>query len=551
MYLKLRFDCVIIQVYKYVYGGITMKKLRFLSLILVLCFVSALALTGCEEEATESSVATDSNTEESTDVSYSEYQDSTGKYFAVISGKNYTGKTVTFLTCSVNTTYESEILYNPYADDSKKTYVDGLTVTMPVVLNESLKLRSEAVEQLLGCKIEEMRVHDTGGRPGGGMAKAIREGNMSATSDYQIVVPCLYDGAMLSTEEMFYNLYNVEGLQIEAPWWNQEFNESMTYANQLYFTIGDIGIGNKSSTAALYVNLDLWNKNGISDKLGGNPYELVRNGKWTVDTVFEAASLISKDVDNSGVIDYKDEFGWGGQNDDMWSIFYGSGERIAQADKDGYPTLTMYNERSAKLMEKLQEFVQNDNYYISANDYFGIVEWPSVLVQEAFTSGRALFYNGNVGTVIELGVMEQHFGMVPVPKADETQDVYYSLVNPWSSTCFAIPTCVPSSELQMVSDVLNVMGAASMNIVSPNYKEILEYMKIRDDDSVDMLNNYILPNRGCDVGLAFRWGDLGTLLHNMASAQVGTFASSYEQKESIAQKQLEDTLEFFKDNENK
>lgn len=533
---------------KYVYGGNFMKKLRFLSLILVLCFVSALALTACEETGTESSAATDSNGDASTEVSYGEFQDSTGKYYAAPLG-SYPGKTVTFLTCNVNPTYESEILYNPYADSSKKTYADGSTVSMPEVLNDSLKLRSEVVEQILGVKIEEMKVLDSG-RPGGGMIKAIREGNMSATDEYHIVVPCIYDGATLSVESQLYNLLGEEfsDLLIKAPWWNQEFNDSMTYAGQLYFAIGDLGIVNKSSTAALYVNLELWEKNGISEKLGGNPYELVRAGKWTVDNVFEAASLISRDVDSSGAIDYKDEFGWGGQLDDMWSIFYASGERIAQADKDGYPTLTMYNERSAKLMEKLQEFVQNDEYYISANDYFGVVQWPSVLVQEGFTSGRALLYNGSVGTVIELGVMEQHFGMVPVPKADETQNIYYSLVNPWTSTCFAVPTCVPESELKMVIDVLNVMGATSLNVVSPNYKEILEYMKIRDDDSVDMLNNYILPNRGCDVGLAYRWGDLGTLLHNMASAQVGTFASAYQNKETTAQQQLEETIEFFKDN---
>ena len=385
-------------------------------------------------------------------------------------------------------------------------------------------------------------------RKNGEMLQAVVRGNLSSTTEYQVVVPCLYDGATLAIQGQLHNLLGVDGLQMDAPWWNQEFNDSMTYAGQLYFAIGDLGIVNKTSTAALYVNLELWEKNGISEKLGGNPYELVRAGKWTVDNVFEAASLISRDVDSSGDIDYKDEFGWGGQLDDMWSIFYASGERIAQADKDGYPTLTMYNERSAKLMEKLQEFVQNDEYYISANDYFGVVQWPSVLVQEGFTSGRALLYNGSVGTVIELGVMEQHFGMVPVPKADETQDIYYSLVNPWTSTCFAVPTCVPESELKMVIDVLNVMGAASLNVVSPNYKEILEYMKIRDDDSVDMLNNYILPNRGCDVGLAYRWGDLGTLLHNMASAQVGTFASAYQNKETTAQQQLEETVEFFKDN---
>lgn len=524
-----------------------MKHIRLFSLLLVLCVLSACLLTACNGEESESGEAEKDNSQ--TTIT-SIYQNADGKYVGSTSGNTYEGQTVTFLTCSVNTTYESEILYNPYADGKKDKYVDGTTVTMPEVLNNNLKLRAEYVESVLGLTIEEMKVHDTN-RPGGGMVTAIREGNLSATTDYQIVVPCLYDGASLAVEGQLYNLLGKEfdGLQIEAPWWNQEFNQSMTYGNQLYFTIGDIGIGNKSSTAALYVNLDMWDKNGLTEKFGGTPYELVREGKWTVDTVFEAASLISKDEDGSGAIDYKDTFGWGGQLDDMWSIFYASGERIAKADADGYPTLSMFNERSARLMEKLQEFVQNDDYYISANDYFGVVTWPSVLVQEGFTTGRSLFYNGNVGTVIELGVMEQHFGMVPVPKADEDQDTYYSLVNPWTSTCFAIPTCVIGDELTKAIDVLNVMGAESMNTVSPNYKEILEYMKIRDDDSVDMLNNYILPNRGCDVGMVYKWGALDTLLHDMASETVGTFASQYEAKKDSAQSALDETVEFFKDNE--
>ena len=84
-----------------------------------------------------------------------------------------------------------------------------------------------------------------------------------------------------------------------------------------------------------------------------------------------------------------------------------------------------------------------------------------------------------------------------------------------------------------------------------NYQEILEYMKIRDDDSADMLNNYILPNRGCDIGMVYKWGNLDTLLHDMASSNVGTFASSYEAKKEAAENALEETVDFFKDNENK
>ncbi len=515
-----------------------MKHTKLFAMLLIICLVCTLALTACDKDSgeQESSVAEQSG-------ATSPYQNASGKYVGSYS-KTYENETITFLTCSVNPTYESEILYN--------TYEDGTQQTIPEVLNDNLKFRADFVEDTLGITVEEQKVLDTA-RPGGGMCTHIREGNLSATEDYQIVVPCLYDGATLAVEGHLYNLLgkDFENLQIEAPWWNQDFNANMTYGGQLYFTIGDLGTVNKGATAALYVNLELWEKNGLSEKYGGTPYDLVRDGKWTVDTVFEAVTTFGSDDDNSGVIDYKDTFGWGGQLDDMWSIFYASGEKIAKPDADGYPAITIYNERSAKLMEKLQELVQNKEHYISANDYFGVVQWPSVLVEEGFTDGRALFYNASVGTVINLGVMEQAFGMVPVPKADETQEDYYSLVNPWTSTCFAVPTCVVGEKLTMAIDVLNVMGAESLNTVAPNYQEILEYMKIRDDDSADMLNNYILPNRGCDVGMVFKWGKLDTLLQEMASQNIGTFASNYEAKKDAAQTALEETIEFFKDNEGK
>ncbi|MBR5858560.1 MAG: hypothetical protein IKZ05_01420, partial [Clostridia bacterium] len=395
-----------------------MKLTKLFSLLLVICFASVLLLTACNNggEVTESSKTEQSGVT-------SPYQNANGKYVGSYS-KVYDDETITFLTCSVNTTYESEIIYN--------TYEDGTERTMPGALNDNLKYRADFVEETLGVTVLEMRVHDTS-RPGGGMCNYIREGNLSATEDYQIVVPCLYDGATLAVEGHLYNLLGkeFESLQIEAPWWNQSFNENMTYGGQLYFTIGDLGTVNKGATAALYVNLELWSSNGLESTYGGTPYDLVREGKWTVDLVFEAAKTFGKDDDGSGKIDYKDTFGWGGQLDDMWSIFYGSGEKIAQADASGYPAITIYNERSAKLMEKLQELVQDKEHYISANDYFGVVQWPSVLVEQGFTDGRALFYNASVGNVINLGgAMEKAFGMLPVPKADAQQDNYYSLVNP-------------------------------------------------------------------------------------------------------------------------
>lgn len=476
------------------------------------------------------------------EVSRSEYEDENGNYVARTSGNTYSGRTITFLTCGVNNTYNSEILFNDYKAPTQFTSNEPI----PDVINNAQRDRIDLVEEQLGIKIQEEFLYD-GARKNALMATRIRNDNLAFSATYQIVIPCLYDGATLAQEGQLINLYALPGIQMEAPWWDQVFNKECTIAGQLYFTIGDIGTVNKSSTAALTFNKALYERHQMQETYGGAPYDFVRNGTWTLDLVLEMTRQLSSDLNSDGVIDYRDQYGWGGSLDDMWSLFYGSNSKLASTDTaDGYPILTAYTSRSASIMEKMQSLVQDKQHYVSANDYFNVVQWPSVLLRDNFIAGNSLFYNGSMSTPIELGDMEDAFGMVPMPKGDSEQEGYCSLVNPWVSTCFAIPTSLPEDDYQMMSDFLNAMGAASANIVAKAYLEqCLEYMKTRDDDTIEMIEHYILPGRGCDIGMIFAWGGLDTLLQTMASQSPGTFSSNYEAVEGRAQAALDETIAFF------
>ncbi len=518
-----------------------MKLCKLVSLLLVLCLCGTVFLASCETEEGGSKPSGENSQAVSGSVSGgNEYQDAEGNYVGKTSGKKYDGEVVTFLTCGTEAVYESEIIANV------ETYENGADQTYPQIINDDLAYRMEYLEEEYGIIIEEIPVYSPV-RKNGEMLQTIIRDSLTTSEDYQVVVPCLYDGATLAMEGVLYNLLDVKGLQIDAPWWNQEFNESMTYADQLYFTIGDIGLVNKACTQALFFNYELWGKYGLTETYGGTPYELVRKGEWTVDVVFEAAKQTGSDLNGDNKIDYRDQYGWSGQLDDMWAIFFGSGEKIASADADGYPSITMYNERSAKVMETLQDFVQGEGYYVSANDYFGVTKYPVDLTRGAFIEGRTLFFNDAVGTVAKLGDMEQHFGVVPEPKFEESQKNYHSLVNPWGSTCFAIPVNVVGDKLTATVDALNVLGAVSKNTVAKDYQEVvLSYMKTRDDESADMINNYILPTRACDIGMVYQWGGLDILLQEMASKTIGSFSSQFEAKLTAAESALEETIEFYK-----
>ena len=526
------------------------KHARILCLVLALLLCGTL-LAACgdtEKGDTVSQATSDSgnNGDNNTSVDpEAAWKDENGKYIADISGTDYNGATITFLVCTVNETYNSELVYNDYENPGPSTSNEKV----PEVINKAYKERNEYVEELLGVTIKEEYVHDPN-RTNSKMVQRIRTDNFAFTATYQIVVPCLYDGASLAKEGALINLYDLPDIQLDAPWWDQVFQEEMTMGGKLYFTIGDIGTVNKSATAALTFNKQMYSDYGMIEKYGGTIYDLVREGKWTLDLAIEMTRSISQDMNDDGVINYKDLVGWSGQLDDMWSLFYGSGSKLASTDTaDGYPVLTAYTERSASIMEKMQSLVQDDQHYLSANDYFDEpgVDWPSILLRDNFIAGQSLFYNGSMSTPLELGDMKDDFGLVPIPKGDEGQEQYFSLVNPWVSTCFGVPISLAESDYGMISDFLNAMGAASINIVSPAYVEqCLEGMKSRDDDTVEMIEKYILPGRGCDIGMVYRWGGLDTMLQDMASLPSGSFASRYEAKATVAQNALDETVAYFK-----
>lgn len=522
----------------------TRSILRICCLLLALMLSLGLlaACTTDEPEASSTPSATESKGPQS------EYEDENGRYVAQTSGNTYNGTKIIFLVCSVNDTYESEIVKNDYSLPNH-TVEEGSR--MLSTLNDAIGNRTDLVEEKLDVVIEEEFVHDTGGRPGGSMAQRIRSDGMAFTSDYHIVVPCLYDGALLSQENVLLDLNSLPGLQLKAPWWDQAFNEEMTIDGKLYFTIGDIGIGNKSSTAALTFNKDLYERYNLTDKYNGTPYDYVRNGTWTLDIAVQMSKEFGEDINSDGVIDYRDLVGWEGQLDDMWSLFYGAGSRIASSrgTASGYPELTMYSQRNSTIMDKIQDLVLDKKHYVSANDYFSVAQWPSVLTRDNFIAGNALFYNGSMSTPLELGDMEDDYGLLPIPKGDEGQDDYNSLVNPWTSTCFAVPKWLPEDQREMIADVLDMMGAEGANAIAPVYLEqCLEYMKSRDPETTkEMIEKYILPGRSTDIGLVFRWGGLDTMLHDMATeTNRGQFTSTYQSKESAAQTALDETVNAFR-----
>jgi hypothetical protein len=87
--------------------------------------------------------------------------------------------------------------------------------------------------------------------------------------------------------------------------------------------------------------------------------------------------------------------------------------------------------------------------------------------------------------------MRSDYGIIPIPKLDETQEKYYSYAHD-SFTAVAVPATVSDDRLQQMGAVMEALASESYRTVLPAYYEItLKDKYCNDPESRDMLDTII------------------------------------------------------------
>ncbi|MBP5238634.1 MAG: hypothetical protein ILO64_06580 [Clostridia bacterium] len=447
-----------------------------------------------------------------------------------IERKDYEGKELVFFGTWQNGDLYSEIVVNDMNGDS-----DYLSTSV----NEAIAERNRLTEDHLGIKIREIYVYSD--RMGGLAAQQLRENDMAGTLGVHVVAPSLYCLGALAGEGLFVDLNTIESLDLNKPWWDKSFNETAEVNGKLFFAQGDIGLLDFAFIPVVFYNKTLAQKYGVPDL-----YESVREGTWTFDAVYTYSRLCSQDLNEDGIMDYRDLMGYDGQTGDCSNWFYGSGEKIIDV-QNGELVLTMYNERSAGVVEKMNKLFSDRTYYCCANDYFSVSSSPvPELTGKQFSEGRSLFFSDIILQIYLLSEMKDEFGVLPIPKYDEQQDGYHSLIGSWTGNAFAIPRVLDQSEVEFAAECLQTMCYYSTDTVRKEFVErTLKYQKTRDDESTEMLN-MIFSTRGTDLGFIYNVGSHGNtspstslvdLLEKTMDGSV-TFTAGYEARRSAAEEDL-------------
>jgi len=326
------------------------------------------------------------------------------------------------------------------------------------------------------------------------------------------------------------NLFNIDYIDLEKPWYDQGGIKEMSIDNKLFIVLSDALLSDDNATCITIFNKQIAKDNGLED-----PYSLVRTGKWTVDKLYEMAKATAKDLNGDGKMTPEDDqYGYTCWGDAMITYLHSAGQRLVSKDADDIPFLAFNNPQTYEAMEKVMDLLYDENVT-------GNVQKPAfsnIDFGDLFSSNRVAFGWCRLYMIPRLRGMDADFGILPIPKIYEAADtVYYSTVNVHTSCALAIP--VTAQDLDRTAIIMEALAAESRYLLPPAYYDVaLRTKHARDDESSEMLD-IILNNKVLDIGDVYNFAEFGIEFYRRALSSDRNLVSFYERYEARVEREID------------
>lgn len=335
----------------------------------------------------------------------------------------------------------------------------------------------------------------------------------------------------------YMNLYDLPHLNFGAVWWPAQSVDEMTIFGRMYTITGSATYSQLAAAKVVFFNKDLAGQYNLDD-----PYELVRNGEWTIDALIDRTEGIYQDTNGDGKRDPDDLYGYGThpmQN----GFFVSTNTPILSRTEDGGKEISVMTDRTVALVEKLYSW-----YYESGGVYLKSSVADPGGYADRFATGHTVFSFGHImHAPAYYRSSEISYGILPQPKYDTAQEKYIAFACP---SLFSVPITCQNTE--MTGFVFEAMTYYGYFDIIPVYYETTLKGKIADaPDDVEMLE---IVNDALTVSFAYcydNWEGFahflsGTVMNFTDTAGNKDVASVFAKRNKIAQKRLEKCLKAFR-----
>lgn len=403
-------------------------------------------------------------------------------------------------------------------------------------LDDAIYNRNRKVEEKLGFKMNEVTQHYIGWFEAGNSTDLLMNNIMAGDNTYDAAyIPVTFKPAVV-TEGYLYDLYKLPGMNLSEEWWDQVMVDTLTINGQLYAVTSPLHLMSLDMSWVMLFNQDMLDERNME-----YPYQLVRDGKWTLDKwqeyVTAVASLNGDDsftYSKSG----KAIYGISHHPTAIEGMIYSAGNTLVKEENGGYK-LDLENEHLYNTLEKCFKLLDRTNGNrtgdtMSANEdyYYNI-----------FRDERAVFLTCELKTATVMRDMKATFGLLPYPKYDESQESYYTMMSA-SSCVLTVPNNIKDPEF--TGTVLDALSYESLQTVLPEYYDIsLSQKGLRNDDSIEMLQ-IIRNTRGVEFARVFGiTSDILLEFRNLADSGSENYVSVIAASKSAIEENLNNFLKAF------
>ncbi len=397
-------------------------------------------------------------------------------------------------------------------------------------LENAVFLRNSVIEEKLGVTVQEIPSTDFVGD----ITRAV-----NADCEYDAVWCWAGNLYPLAVEGYFLDFNEIEYINLENRWWDQNVRKDLALFGKNYCMTGDISTRDDACTFFMYFNKKL-----ISDHDLPSPYDMVENDTWTLDRMREMVRAVSNDENGDGKWTDGDLYGLYSENGLINRLFLAMGGTFYEQKKDGTYEINVTDERNMDIFNTVYDLVYDERTVSNVNTYTNIGTAPHAWAygRQLFTRDKFLFHLSAPTVIDEFRDMESEFGIVPIPKYDENQERYYAPID----SCvplLAIPVNVPNTE--KTGAVLELMAWESRYTVTPEYTETLLKRKYtRDLESMDMIG-LIMENRRYDLMALTNWGGVYSVSIDAYVKEKTVSASDYAALLKSAEQAIATDMEFF------
>ncbi|MBQ3861828.1 MAG: hypothetical protein II680_14110 [Clostridia bacterium] len=393
------------------------------------------------------------------------------------------------------------------------------------VLNDAIFKRNLATEDLLNMKITAI---DQNG------ARDTAERSIKGGDDaYDLVLDNTSPAFKMALGGSVLSYDSIDSIDTENPWWERNSLRDFSIANHVYYAVSLF-----DTTHYDYVRTLMFNK-GMREEFGlEDPYELVREDRWTLDQMEKMGLAVANDVNGNGQWDDEDRYGytsWSRNGCEMYVYAIG-GKLSVNKDENDLPFFDLDDIFYYDRFDAVTNLLAKEGYkanFGTAGNHGGL---------DYFIAGQTLFFSESLGNSHSLRDMDTDFGFLPGPKYNEEQKEYYSFGG--TPYCELVP--ITASDPERTGYVMETLAWASQDTIVPAFYDVtLNGKVIRDTESGPMLD-IIFDTLSYPSQVAFDQCD--TQVTDLIWGGKGGFASYFAKYSRIINKEIDKAIKAYSEN---